>query len=127
MNNYLNGPFNVSFGKLPNNLIVRNNEFDYITSVFESDTPETKVISITGARGCGKTVLLTQVKKYFDNLDNWFTVDINPIDDVMEQIVSKLYDKIRSKKLFIDAEIDFSFKGFGISVKENKLNNTMYT
>lgn len=127
MNNYLNGPFNVSFGELPNNLIVRNNEFDYITSVFESDTPETKVISITGARGCGKTVLLTQVKKYFDDLDNWFTVDINPIDDVMEQIVSKLYDKIRSKKLFIDAEIDFSFKGFGISVKENKLNNTMYT
>ena len=48
MNMSLNSPFNVSFGEKPNNLIERNDEFRQITSVFDSENPETKIMIITG-------------------------------------------------------------------------------
>ena len=113
----LNSPFNVSFGESPNNYIERNKEFSQITFVFESATPETKVMLLTGARGVGKTVLLSSIKKYFDQKDEWITIDVNPNIDILEQLASKIYDGGKLKKLFIKTEFNFSFKGIGFSIK----------
>lgn len=112
----LNSPFNVSFGEKPNNLIERNDEFRQITSVFDSENPETKIMIITGARGVGKTVLLSSVKKYYDNFKDWISIDVNPNLDILEQIASKIYEFGKIKKLFLKAEFNFSFKGLGFSI-----------
>lgn len=112
-----NSPFNVSFGEKPNNLIERSEEFNQITSVFDNDNPETKIILLTGARGVGKTVLLSSIKKYYDNLDNWISLDANPNLDILEQLASKIYEYGKIKKLFLKTEFNFSFKGLGFSIK----------
>lgn len=112
-----NSPFNVSFGEKPNNLIERSEEFNQITSVFDNDNPETKIIILTGARGVGKTVLLSSIKKYYDNLDNWISLDANPNLDILEQLASKIYEYGKIKKLFLKTEFNFSFKGLGFSIK----------
>ncbi|MBQ6784132.1 MAG: ATP-binding protein [Acholeplasmatales bacterium] len=112
----LNSPFNVSFGEKPNNLIERNDEFNQITSVFDSENPETKIMIITGARGVGKTVLLSSIKKNYDNQKNWLCVDTNPNIDILEQVASKIYEFGKVKKLFLKAEFNFSFKGVGFSI-----------
>ena len=54
----MNSPFNISFGEKPNNIIYRDNSFNQVTDVFDSETPETKTFIITGPRGVGKTVML---------------------------------------------------------------------
>ena len=112
-----NSPFNVSFGERPVNLIERNEEFMMVTSIFDSPTPETKTILITGARGVGKTVLLSSIKNYYDQLSDWIVVDVNPNMDILEQIASKIYETGKVRKLFLKAEFNFSFNGIGLSLK----------
>lgn len=121
-----NSPFNITFGERPNNIIQRNNDFEMITNVFDSESPETKILVITGPRGCGKTVLLSSIKKYYDENDNWITVDINPNDDILEQLAAKIFESGKVKKLFIKTEFNFSFKGIGFSIKGKEPISNVY-
>lgn len=117
-----NSPFNVSFGEKPNNLIERENEFNNIISIFDSETPETKIMILTGARGVGKTVLMSLIKRYYDNKKEWLTVDVNPHLDILEQIVSNIYEFGKTKKLFIKPEFNISFNGICFSI-DDKINS----
>ena len=112
-----NSPFNISFGEKPNNYIDRSEEFNQITSVFDSEMPETKVMILTGARGVGKTVLLSSIKKYYDEKKEWISIDVNPNINILEQIASKIYESGKIKNLFFKTEFNFSFKGIGFSIK----------
>lgn len=111
-----NSPFNITFGEQPKCFIPRKNEFDEITTVFSSEEPHSKVFMIGGPRGCGKTVLLSEIKEYFDKKDDWITVDLNPFADMLEQFASKLYSEGKLKKLFLKPEFPFSFKGLTFSI-----------
>ncbi len=111
-----NSPFNVSFGEQPKCFIPRKDEFEEIRTVFSSDDPRTKVFLIGGARGCGKTVLLSQLKEYFDKREDWVCVDLNPFLDMFEQLASKLYSEGKLKHLFLKSEFSISFKGISFSL-----------
>lgn len=116
----VNSPFNIYFGQKPLNSIERNDDFEQVVSVFDSALPETKIILLTGARGVGKTVLLTSLKGYYDNKNNWITADINPNSDILEQLASKIYESGRVKKLFLKTDFNFSFAGLSISIAGEK-------
>ncbi len=122
-----NSPFNISFGEKPNNLIDRNEEFQFITNVFDSEAPETKIMMITGARGVGKTVLLSSIKKYYDEKEDWIVADVNPNLDILEQLASKIYETGKVKKLFVKTEFNFSFKGIGFSIKGDEPVSSIQT
>lgn len=113
-------PFNISFGEKPSNIIQRQSEMEQIISIFENGEINSKALTITGPRGSGKTVLLSAVKNYFDSLDEWIVVDLNPFMDMHEQLASKLYDKGKLKKLFLKAEFDFSFQGLTFKINGEK-------
>jgi len=120
----MNNPFNISFGEKPLLFISRSNEFDNLVSSFKSDNPESKIYIITGPRGCGKTVSLSTLKKYFENEEGWVCVDINPYSDTLEQLAAKIIDKVNSKHLSIKAELTFSFSGISFTLKGDKpINN----
>lgn len=122
--NEKNNPFNISFGEEPKELIRRNNEFNEIIETFNSVTPISKALIISGPRGAGKTVLLAQVKKYFESKDDWITVDLNPFTNMLEELASKLYDKGKLKKLFLSHEFNFSFHGISFSLTgDNPVSN----
>ena len=115
-----NNPFNIYFGEEPINCIEREKEFHEVVDVFESDNPETKAMIITGPRGCGKTVLLTQIKTYFQDKNDWLTVALNHSSIMLEQLAGKLYEEGKIKKLFLKAEFNFSFQGLSFSIKGEK-------
>lgn len=121
-----NSPFNITFGEQPNNIIQRNNDFETITKVFDATIPETKIMVITGPRGCGKTVILSLVKKYYDEDEKWITVDINPNDDILEQLAAKIYESGKVKKFFLKTEFNFSFKGIGFSIQGKEPVSNVY-
>ncbi len=109
-------PFNISFGEQPKCFIPRNNEFEEIVTVFSSPDPRSKVFLIGGPRGSGKTVLLSEIKAYFDEKDDWVTIDLNPFLDMLEQFASKLYSEGKMKHLFLKADFSFSFQGLSFSI-----------
>lgn len=111
-----NNPFMVGFGEEPKEMIKRNIEFNEIVENFASKTPSCKALAISGPRGSGKTVLLAQLKKYFESLDDWITVDLNPFTNMLENFASGLYDKGKLKKLFLNHDFSFSFHGLSFSI-----------
>ena len=115
MNKHSN-PFNITFGEEPNSIIFRKEEFDDIVELFQDEQPESKIKIITGPRGCGKTVLLSQIKKYFDEKDGWLTADLTQYSNMLEQLAGKLYESGKIKHLFLKGEFSFSFKGLGFSI-----------
>lgn len=78
MENQRGNPFNITFGEEPRNSIPRSLEANPILDSFTSEYPESKVYVITGPRGCGKTVFLSQIKRVFDQKEDWLAIDLNP-------------------------------------------------
>lgn len=119
----MSNPFNITFGELPKSAITRENDINAIKKVFLDESPETKVYIISGPRGSGKTVLLTKLKKDFEN-EGFLSVDLNPFINLEEQFAAKLYEEGKLYKLFLQSEFSFSFQGITFSLKgKTPINN----
>lgn len=119
-------PFSLTFGKEPQNLINDVDNYESIRSTFLSLNPTSMVSLITGVRGSGKTVLLSRLYKYFDTLDDWIVVELNPETDMLEYLASSIYEKANMKLKFMKKEFSFSFKGVSISISgENPVSNVI--
>lgn len=123
----IDNPFNITFGKIPLNLICRQNPIDHIVTSFNNTNPNVESYIITGPRGCGKTVLLTQIIKEFNTLNDWITIDLNPCMEMIEQMAARIYSSGKSKKLFIKPEFSISFKGLTFSIIGNKKVEDAYS
>lgn len=119
----MKNPFNITFGELPSSLVSREKEVNLIKDTFNNEKPDSKVFIISGTRGSGKTVLLTYLAQEFSK-EGYLWIDLNPFEDLNEQLASKLYDQGKLKKLFLHPEFSFSFKGLTFSLKGDfEINN----
>ncbi len=109
-------PFNITFGKEPNELISRKTELEEIYNSLSFGEANNEVFIISGVRGCGKTVAMTTVSGFYKKQERWLVIDLNPEYDLLEQLASKIIDEGKLKKLFLKTEFNFSFKGFGFSL-----------
>ncbi len=122
----MDNPFNATFGELPQSFVSREKDIATIRTAFGGDNPESKVYVISGARGSGKTVLLTALTNLFKD-DGYICVDLNPYEDLNEQFASKLYEGGRLRKLFLHPEFSFSFKGVSLTVSGDTEISNVYT
>lgn len=111
----MSNPFELNFGHKPNNYISRLKQSDEIISNFNDDNGN-KVFLITGVRGSGKTVLLSHINKYFENIKDWITIELIPSYDMLEQFASSLYDSSIKNKIFSINSFGFSFHGVSFSI-----------
>ena len=116
MKKYENNPYTLSFGKQPEEYIVRAREKDELIEKLTATPPVSNYYIITGIRGSGKTVLLTSVSNELEKDDNNVVIELNPEDDLRESLAAKLYSKCKIKKYFLDTNFNFSFKGVGFSI-----------
>ncbi|MBO6119427.1 MAG: ATP-binding protein [Lachnospiraceae bacterium] len=116
----MNNPFSLTFGREPKNLINTYEQFDEITGSFLMENPVSNAYLITGVRGSGKTVLLTSLQKYFDNLKDWVVLDLNTETDMLEYLASNIYEKSSIKFQLMKKEFSFSFKGVSVSIAGEK-------
>lgn len=114
----MNNPFSTTFGIEPKETISRQYEFNQIEDDFERELPSSKVYLITGVRGSGKTLSMIKLKNKFDESKDWITVELNSsAPDLLGQLLSKLYEIPYLSKLFIEAKINLSFFGIGLSLE----------
>ena len=116
----MNNPFTLTFGKEPKSLINRYEQFEIIKNNFLSKNPSNSNYLITGVRGSGKTVLLTSIENYFNDIDDWIVIDLNPEVDMIELLASYIYEKSKNKFKFTKKEFSFSFSGIKVSIKGEK-------
>ena len=109
--------FTVTFGQLPSSYINREHISDKICNDFCLDFPLSHIYIISGVRGSGKTVLLTNVSKSIEKKKDWIVVDVNPNREMLEQIAAGIYENAHVKHLFLSKSFSFSFHGFGFSIE----------
>lgn len=112
-----NNPFTLMFGKEPNLTIHREDILSEISSDFSSKVSNSQMYIMIGARGAGKTVLLSELYDSFDKEDDWICVDVNPHRNILEDLASSLYEKGKMKHLFLKGSFDISFHGISFSLE----------
>ena len=113
----MDNKFTVTFGQLPLSYIERSGISDKICNDFCLDFPLSHIYIISGVRGSGKTVLLTNVSKKIMEKKDWVVIDINPNREILEQIASGIYENVNVKHLFLSKTFSFSFHGLSFSIE----------
>lgn len=113
----MNNPFTLNFGLEPVAYISRHAQSNEVITNFSMDPSPSHVYMITGVRGSGKTVFLTEVEDYLRKQE-WIVFDLSMESDLLKAFAAKLYNEQKFRKLFENARLNFSFLGFGIEVKD---------
>ncbi len=109
-------PYTLVFWKKPSQIISRTGQSMDIVETFDDDDPSQQIYMITGVRGSGKTVFMTEVATTLERNDDWIVVELNPEKDLLEQLASILCSQDRLARIFQKAKINLSFFGIGLVV-----------
>lgn len=112
----MTNPFSLSFGKEPLSFIERGRQSREIIDSFSEENPSCQVYMITGVRGSGKTVMLTDIAKHFRKEKDWIVVDLIPERDLLQMLAAELSNRPELLSIFQDAKINLSFLGLGLEI-----------
>lgn len=110
-------PFSLSFGIEPTKFISRLTQTNDILSAFSTDASENRVYMITGVRGSGKTVMLSNLADSFRENKDWIVIELSPVRDMLTALASKLYNSKGMDSLFTEAKLNLSSFGIGIQIE----------
>lgn len=117
----INNPYAVAFGRIPTSYIDRDTLIDEIVSSFTSEYVDAQCYKLTGVRGSGKTVTMTAIsQKLLACNDAWITVDLSASEQILQDLIVKLYDLVPFLTRFIDTELNLSAFGIGVSISANR-------
>lgn len=105
-------PFTISFGKKPLEEIARPVQISEILDAFNSTPINLQIYMITGVRGSGKTVLLTDISNRLKTEEDWIVVELNPSTDLLQSLAVKLMRNEMCADIFRKAKLKFSAFGF---------------
>lgn len=121
----MNNPFNLDFGAEPNLFIPREAEKRKILDTFKADKPSSHIFMLLGARGSGKTVLMTNISHELRRYDDWIHIDLNVESNMLEALAASLYES--TKKKLPKLKLSLSFKGISVSVEKDEKYSDIQT
>ena len=113
----MTNPFRLDFGAKPKLYIPRKSEEETILETFLSEEPSTHLYMIIGARGMGKTVLMTSISQKIEEHNGWLHIDLSS-DNTMVDFISELEDKCKNKLPKLSVSIDAKVFEIGLSGQE---------
>lgn len=112
----MGNPFSLMFGKIPAQSIERPVLSTEIRESFLAEVPTQQVFMITGVRGSGKTVLLTEISRQLESRGDWIVVDLTPERDLLNTLAAALAARMDSLQLFRDAKLSLSLPVIGVEL-----------
>ena len=109
-------PYTLMFGIEPPQFITRPLPSALVLDAFQNDTGSQMIYVVTGVRGSGKTVFLTEISRKIREWEDWIVVELNPDRQLLESLAAKLSSENALAKIFKSAKINLSFFGFGLEV-----------
>lgn len=113
----MSNPYTLVFGQRPLKIIERTAQAERIISEFTQERPANYINLITGVRGSGKTVFITQIANRLKQNNDWEVVNLNPQRDMLNSLVAKLDSNITLSKIFKEAKINLQAFGVGVEIK----------
>ncbi len=118
--NTKNNPFTRVFGKEPAQSVTRLSHTEEILSELLSEMPGQQIFMVTGVRGSGKTVLMTEICTKIRAEKDWIVVELNPAKDMLTGLASKLYEQKGVAKIIDAASINLSAFGIGVGMSGSR-------
>lgn len=112
----MRNPYVISFGRIPTRYISRRVLISDIIDALESDIIEEQAYKLTGVRGTGKTVTLTEIEKKIRENDNWIVVGVKSNGNIIEDIIANLYSSVPFLTSFVDANLNLTKFGIGLNL-----------
>lgn len=106
----MNNPFTLSFGKRPVQYISRITQTNQIIDSFIAEVPSNQIFMITGVRGSGKTVMMTNIAGEMRRNKEWIVLELNPTRDLLQSLAAKIYSLPEMHDRFLKAKYE-SFVG----------------
>lgn len=116
----MQNPFPISFGRVNEKIIQREQEIQPIFEDFNAKSPRNTIYVLTGPMGCGKTVTLAHILDAYHEKKNWVVARLSQSDNMLEQMASLLYENGLAKLKNLTLEFSFSFHGVSFHVKGEK-------
>ena len=113
----MSNPYTLVFGQRPPEIIERTAQAERIISEFTQERPANYLNLITGIRGSGKTVFITQIANRLSESADWEIVNLNPQRDMLGSLVAKLDSNNKLSKIFKESEINLTAFGVGVEIK----------
>lgn len=113
----MQNPFTLTFGKRPMELVERPVQTNEIIEAFTAGPINQQMFIITGVRGSGKTVMMTEISHRLRKKEDWVVIELNPATDLLQGTLSKLNSNQVCAGMIKSAKIDLSFFGFGVSIE----------
>lgn len=113
----MQNPFTLTFGKSPLEPVERPVQTNEIIEAFTADPINQQMFIITGVRGSGKTVMMTEISHRLRKKEDWVVIELNPATDLLQGMLSKLNSNQVCAGMIKSAKIDLSFFGFGVSIE----------
>ncbi len=114
-----NNPYTLSFGKQPYQSIPRIGEVNEVLEAFLNEPPTHQAYMITGVRGNGKTVLMTEIRNALKEHENWETIELSTSQNLLITLAQTLYEDNRFTKILTQGG-GFQVMGFGIQLNGNQ-------
>ena len=109
-------PFTLAFGKSPLESIDRPAQKLEIIDAFTATPINQQIYMITGVRGSGKTVLMTDVSRRLKAEEDWTVIELNPETDMLHSLAAKLSRVEKFGGIFRRAKINLSLLGLGMEI-----------
>lgn len=113
----MQNPYTTLFGKVPNQIIPRVQQTTLVTDSFSAQNPSQQVYVVTGVRGSGKTVFMTDVNRMLSQDNSWVIEELSIEQDLLQSLVAKLNSRNTLINIFSDAKIDLSLFGLGLRIQ----------
>ncbi len=113
----MQNPFTLTFGKSPLEPVERPVQTNEIIDTFTEEPVSQQMFLITGVRGSGKTVMMTEISRKLRTREEWVVIELNPSVDLLQGMLSKLNSNPVCAGIIKSAKIDLSFWGFGVSIE----------
>ena len=113
----MGNPFTLAFGKSPLESIDRPVQKNEILEAFLATPINQQIYMITGVRGSGKTVLMTDVSRRLKTEDEWAVIELSPETDMLHAFAAKLSRVEKFSEAFRSAKINLSLLGLGLDMK----------
>lgn len=115
---YMKNPYIITFGKEPGQQIPRLVQANDIVENFIEEEPANQVYIITGVRGSGKTVFMSEVSNKLEEYGDWIMVELNSSSDMIKSLGAKLYSNNTLTEYLKSLDISLSLFGVEMSVKK---------
>lgn len=112
-----NNPFTLAFGKKPVQYVPRIARTNLIVEEYVAVPAVNQIYMVTGVRGSGKTVMMTNIAGILSKRNDWIVVELNATRDLLQSLASKLYAVPKLHECFLKARLDFSAFGLGVTIE----------